>query len=146
VCVFSLLTPDRPQFTNSYSFAGAGRDIFAREQDVFLCAQSSFQILHLNLTGIDDENPIPATFSLSAAYPNPFNAQTIIGYSLARAEVVSLTIFDILGRKIATLMDSPQQVGEYAVKWDASFFPSGVYFARLEAGDKSETVKLLLLK
>jgi len=87
----------------------------------------------------------PEKFSLSQNYPNPFNPVTNISFSIpflrgvteGRAVFVKLTIFDLLGREITTLVNEQMQPGSYNVDWDASNYPSGVYFYRLEAGDPS---------
>jgi hypothetical protein len=89
---------------------------------------------------------IPKKFSLMQNYPNPFNPNTAIRYQLPVSSQVKLTIYDILGRRVTTLINAPQPAGEHKIVWDASAFPSGLYFARLEAGEKSRTVKMILLK
>jgi parallel beta-helix repeat protein len=101
--------------------------------------------------------PLPTSFSLESNYPNPFNPSTQITYSLSKTGKVSLMIFDILGREIATLADGYQQPGQYTVTWNAlksggNVVSSGVYLARLEvfselgAIDFTKTIRLLLLK
>jgi hypothetical protein len=85
-------------------------------------------------------------FSLNQNYPNPFNPSTIIQYSLPTKANVSLKVYDILGREIATLVDDKLQRGTYEVQWDASSFAGGVYFYRLMTGRFVETKKLLLTK
>jgi photosystem II stability/assembly factor-like uncharacterized protein len=89
---------------------------------------------------------ISMTYQLHQNYPNPFNPSTIIQYSIPRQTRVTLTIFDILGRQVAQLEEGVKQAGRYEVQWNASGFPSGVYFYRLQAGSFTETKKLLLLK
>jgi len=96
--------------------------------------------------GIDDENPIPASFSLAQNYPNPFNAATTISYSLPEKGPVTLSIYNLLGQKVATLFEGVQQAGEHKVVWNAAGAPSGVYFARLEAAQKSQIARMVLLK
>ncbi len=92
------------------------------------------------------ENPVPASFSLSQNYPNPFNPSTAIKYQLTSVGNVRLTVFDILGRTVATLVNERQGAGSYEVKFDGSNLASGVYFYRLEAGSASSTMKMMLLK
>jgi photosystem II stability/assembly factor-like uncharacterized protein len=86
------------------------------------------------------------SYSLFQNYPNPFNPSTLIQYTIPRQARVRLTVHDILGRQVAQLEDGVKQAGRYEVHWNASAFPSGVYFYRLQAGSFSETKKLLLLK
>ncbi len=85
-------------------------------------------------------------FALSQNYPNPFNPSTRIRYALADRRAVSLSIFDVTGRKVATLVSQTQDAGEHTVEWNAKAFPSGMYFCRLVAGDYSDTKKLVLQK
>jgi hypothetical protein len=95
---------------------------------------------------IANEEEVPRSFSLGA-YPNPFNAQTTISYSLYQPGPVTLTIYNIMGQKVVTLVDEVQQAGEHKVVWDAGDVSSGVYFGRLEAGDKpQQNIKIVLLK
>jgi parallel beta-helix repeat protein len=91
-------------------------------------------------------NEIPKKFELSQNFPNPFNPSTSIGYSLPKSEQVNLSIYNLLGQKIVTLSDGIQQPGEHTIIWDAKDYPSGIYFARLEGGDQSKCIKMVLLK
>ncbi len=94
----------------------------------------------------------PAVFSLAANYPNPFNPQTTIQYALPQAADVGLTVYNVLGQPIRTLVAEHQAAGRYAVEWDATndsgqSVSSGMYFYRLQAGgDFLDVKKMLLLK
>ncbi len=94
----------------------------------------------------------PAVFSLAANYPNPFNPQTTIQYALPQAADVGLTVYNVLGQPIRTLVAEHQSAGRYAVEWDATndsgqSVSSGMYFYRLQAGgDFLDIKKMLLLK
>ncbi|OGC92419.1 MAG: hypothetical protein A2W25_17105 [candidate division Zixibacteria bacterium RBG_16_53_22] len=79
-------------------------------------------------------------------YPNPFNARTTVGYAIPEAGHVRLDLFDVSGRKVATLVDEDMAAGSHRVAWDARGMPSGVYMARLVAGKDTETRKMVLLK
>ena len=85
-------------------------------------------------------------YSLFVNYPNPFNPQTIITYSIPVSELVSLKVFDALGREIRMLVSERQTPGTHSVTFDGGNLPSGVYFYRLQAGSYSATRKLVLLK
>jgi len=87
----------------------------------------------------------PSSFILSA-YPNPFNPSTTIAYDLPKAGYVSLRVFDLLGREVSVLRDGFVEAGSHRVTFDGSGLPSGIYFARLDAGSFSQTKKLMLLK
>ena len=99
-------------------------------------------------TAVNNEASTPRTFKLYNNFPNPFNPSTMIKYSIPNSAVVSLNIYDALGRKVSELVNKYQDAGTYSISWNAlnSKVNSGVYFARLTAGKYSQTIKLLLLK
>ncbi|MCS7012284.1 MAG: T9SS type A sorting domain-containing protein [Chloroherpetonaceae bacterium] len=89
---------------------------------------------------------MPHGFALEQNYPNPFNPTTHIKYSLPQTAQVSLKVFDILGREVATLVSARQAAGVYVATFNAANLPSGMYFYRLQAGAFSETRKMTLVK
>ncbi len=100
---------------------------------------------------VKSEGSLSMKFSLEQNYPNPFNSATKIKYSIPSAEdyqpiLVSLKVFDLLGREIKTLVNKFQNNGKYEVDFDASGLPSGVYYYRLSAGVLNSTKKLIHLK
>jgi hypothetical protein len=97
-------------------------------------------------TAVTMEAEMPGTYSLEQNYPNPFNPSTTVKFSIAAAQDVRLTVYDLLGRTVASLVNSHMQAGTYAVQWNASTVPSGMYIYRLEAGNFSSVKKLTLLK
>jgi hypothetical protein len=88
----------------------------------------------------------PATYSLSQNYPNPFNPSTKITYSVANAGIVTLKIYDILGREVSTLVNEEKSAGKYEVNFNASSFASGVYFYQINAASFIQTKKMVLIK
>ncbi len=90
--------------------------------------------------------PAPEHISLSGNYPNPFNSSTIIRYKLPVAGKVRISIYDLLGRKIETLIDEYRQAGYYQAVWNASEYSSGIYYYKIETGDVTETKRMVLLK
>jgi hypothetical protein len=78
--------------------------------------------------------------------PNPFNAETVIAFDLPEAGQVSLEVYNLMGQKVATLIDGNMPAGQHSVTWDASRFASGIYFYKLTAGDKIITKRMTLLK
>jgi hypothetical protein len=89
--------------------------------------------------------PSPTAFTLTAS-PNPFNATTTIRYDVKSTGLVTLRVFDLLGRDVATLIHETTPAGSYSVAWNAGDLPSGIYFCRMEAGEFTATRKMLLLK
>ncbi len=91
---------------------------------------------------------LPSDFMLYQNYPNPFNAGTIINYYLPRSTQVTIKLYDILGRKVATLIDEFQQAGIHNARFLSQNFPvgSGVYFYRIQAGDFSAVKKMIFMK
>jgi photosystem II stability/assembly factor-like uncharacterized protein len=99
-----------------------------------------------SLTSVAEDDIKPKEYFLSQNYPNPFNPSTTIKYSLPQTGRVTLSIYDLLGREVVKLIDEEKPAGEYETKWNASSYPSGVYFIKMTAGQYSETRKLLLMK
>ena len=89
---------------------------------------------------------IPQDFSLSQNFPNPFNPSTTIQYSIPFTNMVTLKVFDVLGKEVANLVNEYKNAGNYEVNFDASKLSSGTYFYQLKAGQFTETKKLVLLK
>jgi hypothetical protein len=96
---------------------------------------------------------VPLTFGLHQNYPNPLNPSTRIRFDLPAAQAgvsgsgfVSLKVYDVLGRVVATLVNEELKPGSYEVTWDASAVASGVYFYRLKAGEFVETKRLVLMR
>jgi hypothetical protein len=87
-----------------------------------------------------------ASVSLAQNYPNPFNPTSTIVYSVPRAGVVSLKVYDILGKEVRTLVNEFEEPGTYSVVVQAEELASGVYFYKLQIGDFTDTKKMLLLK
>lgn len=85
-------------------------------------------------------------YELAQNHPNPFNPTTTIAFALAKDEFVSLKVYDMLGKEIATLVNGKQSAGAYSVPFEASQLPSGIYFYTLRAGNNIETKKMLLVK
>jgi hypothetical protein len=99
----------------------------------------------------EEDGQVPKGFKLDQNYPNPFNPSTTIHYSLAKSSFVKLNIYNLLGQKIKTLIDSYQSAGEHSLVWDAmderkSSVSSGVYFYCLEAGERILQRKMILIR
>jgi hypothetical protein len=105
-------------------------------------------IVDMSATRIDN-SPMkqpPKEFTLNQNYPNPFNPSTTISFSLPQKLLVSLKVFDALGKEVSTLLSEELPAGKYRRQWSAAGLPSGIYFYRLQTGFFTETKKLILLK
>ena len=92
------------------------------------------------------EEAAPTSFRLLQNYPNPFNPTTTIAFDVPRATNVELTVYDMLGRQVAVLVNERYEAGRYKATFDASQFASGVYFYRIRMGDFEQTRKMLLVR
>ena len=97
-------------------------------------------------TAVAEPRTHPAVFSLTQNYPNPFNPATTISFTLPSRSSVSLKIFDVSGREVATIVSEEMSAGNYSRQWNAANISSGIYFYRLQAGSFTETRKLVLLR
>ncbi len=119
--------------TGSVSTAGSGNDLVLIKYTYF--------------TGLNgNAGEIPSEFGLSQNYPNPFNPSTRISFDIASESKVSISVFDITGKKVAELVDENMKAGSYEVEWSASKLSSGTYFYRMQAGSFTETKKMILIK
>jgi len=99
------------------------------------------------IIGIDPSgNNIPEEYSLSQNYPNPFNPVTLINYGIINPGNVKISVYDIQGQNLSVIVNEVQNAGEHSVIWDASSFPSGVYFYRIESGSFTASKKMILVK
>jgi hypothetical protein len=97
-------------------------------------------------TGVRETTSIPASFELKQNYPNPFNPTTEVSFVIGHSALVTLQVYDVLGRLVTTLVNEARAPGAYDVKWDATNQPSGVYYYRLKAGEFTDVKKMLLVK
>lgn len=103
-------------------------------------------VANSSLVSIDQETMQPTSFILNQNYPNPFNPSTIISYQLPESSLISVKIFDTLGREITTLFDGKMSAGEHQIQFDGTGLSSGVYIYQLQTKDFVQTRKMLLLK
>ena len=137
----------------SYNYPGNAKlrfmcDASGNRDDVYI-DQITFRGLTPsgNASGFaDGQTMIPQRFSLGQNRPNPFNPITQIEFALPQAERVRVTVFDLRGRRVATLADRSFQPGVHQLRWDASQIASGVYFYQIKAGSFQKTMKMTLLK
>lgn len=98
------------------------------------------------VTSVNNETGIPSQYSLSQNYPNPFNPTTKIDFSIPKNSLVTLKVYDILGKQVGVLVNKEFTAGSYTVDFNASSLAAGVYFYTINAGDFTETKKLVLVK
>ncbi|MCF8412818.1 MAG: S8 family serine peptidase [Melioribacteraceae bacterium] len=117
------------------------------DYDEMLTAVQNARAKYLTVTDVEmeDEN-LPKEFSLAQNYPNPFNPTTMIGYELAENANVNLTVYDVLGNRITTLVDKIENAGAHSVAFDASKLTSGVYFYQIRANGFVNMKKMILVK
>ena len=106
----------------------------------------SFSGIDLPTVAITPEQMIPASIKLLPAYPNPFNATVRLGYSLDQSSFVKLTVLDIRGRIVTSLVNDYQESGNHSITWSANDQATGIYFLQLEAAGTSLHRKIVLLK
>lgn len=95
---------------------------------------------------VENEEGVPACYSLEPNYPNPFNSVTRIEFSIPRSSVVTLKLFDLLGREVAMLVSGQRDAGKHTIEWDTGGYSSGVYFYRLQVDNYIRTRTMVLLK
>jgi hypothetical protein len=144
----------------AFRYLGAGQQVIFLDFPLYFIQEAqATQLLHQALSDLgmspssveEEEEGVISSFRLGHNFPNPFNAETIIEYSLPRAGSVRLTVYNILGQAVKVLVDETQTAGDKKVIWDGKNqrgqdVASGVYFYRMEAGEFAKTDKMLLLK
>jgi len=104
------------------------------------------QLASLGISGVEEINEIPDSYSLSQNYPNPFNPTTTITYKVPFESRVTIKVFDVLGKEVKTLIDKIEPAGDHSIVFDASRLSSGIYFYRMITGTFSQTNRMMLIK
>jgi len=125
---------------------GGGDDCFIAWANYAATQVWSSRLCNTTVGVNNNNNSIPHEYSLSQNYPNPFNPSTSISFGIPQAGLVKLSIYDITGKLVATLLNGEQEAGNYNVVFDASNFASGMYFYKIEAGQFTSTKKMVLVK
>jgi hypothetical protein len=99
-----------------------------------------------NTSNVTGDGTAPRATVLHQNYPNPFNPTTTVRFEIRDPRFVSLRIYDVLGREVATLVNGKKDAGAYSLEWNAADCPGGIYFCRLVAGTTTQTRKILLLR
>lgn len=135
---------------NDYTFTDRnahGKTFWYKIEEVSLTGQSQF----LGPINVEAALPLPEQFSVSRNYPNPFNPETTVHYELPEDGVVSVRVFDLMGREVKMLADGYMTAGRYDAKWDGTnhfgnAVSSGMYFVRVQAGEFSAVRKMTLMR
>ena len=145
-------------WTQQFTAAGLNSIYFLDENTGWIAGSNGFvyKTITGGLTGIQNVSfEIPSSYSLEQNYPNPFNSMTKIRFDVPYTflsphglggDLITLSVFDITGREVQKLVNERLSPGTYSVDWNASVFPSGVYFYRLHAGSFTETKRMLMIK
>ena len=88
----------------------------------------------------------PDQYSITSIYPNPFNPTTTISFSIPEFGLVTITAYDLIGRKLATIINTNLNPGNYSIDWHASYYPSGVYLMNMESSNFKQVQKVVLIK
>ena len=140
--------------TTDYRMSSGKYGVFSFQQDEDgIPGYFDNVVVNSLITSVEDNSngTIPTTMMLEQNYPNPFNPETQISYQLADGGYISLTIHDLLGREIKTLVSEDQPSGNYTVSWNGrdesgNIVPSGIYLYSLKAGSFTESKKMILMK
>jgi len=128
--------------TSSAAYTGAENSLPAGDLNWFPSKKTDWE----NNTDVNEFSVIPSAFSLEQNYPNPFNPTTKITYSIPKESKVSLEVFNVLGQKVATLVNNSQAAGSYSVNFNASKLSSGLYIYRLVTSEFTTSRKMMLMK
>lgn len=131
-----------------YHYYAYGVGLVKAERTIPVIDAHTDGLIGYGTTGVGDveANTTPRNYLLSQNYPNPFNPSTTINYSLAKEGNVKLTVYNVIGNKVATLLNEYKPVGSYSVQFDGSNLSSGIYLYRLESGNYSAAKKIILMK
>ena len=151
----SDLRNDSFSHSRVYLVPAGSHDLYALAENYVETAGNGEASIYASLTveffpgSVSEVKPsseVPIEHALSQNYPNPFNPSTTIEYTLPHAGFVMLKVYNVLGEEVSSLVEGEYTAGAFKANWDASRFPSGVYFYRLTAGEYVKTRSMLLIK
>ena len=116
------------------------------DNTLFLFLTDRILKYRLDSNSLDDNSSFAKEFSIRSVYPNPFNPTTTIAYDIPHESHVTLTVYDLMGRELETLVNTIQPIGNHQITWDASNYSSGIYLVQLISGEYRSVQKLMLIK
>ncbi|MGA9406469.1 MAG: phospholipase D-like domain-containing protein [Bacteroidota bacterium] len=162
---YAVIDADKPSpnnmvLTGSHNWSSAAEtqndenELIIHSQLIANLYLQEFKQRYVDAGGIDDivlsvksfTDDTPTKYGLEQNYPNPFNPSTRIQFSIVDVRSVSVKVYDILGREVATLVNEKMNPGVYTISWNAARFSSGIYFVRLQTGNFSAVRKVVLMK
>jgi hypothetical protein len=148
ISIWDVSNPLNPALEGYYSTYEYLTDIQIQGQYLFTVSASDFRVYQCDAltSAVLPADRTPYEFALYPCYPNPFNEVTAISYEIPITGLVNMSIFNVLGQHVTTLVKNIITPGKYSILWNAANLPSGMYFCRMEIGGFDETRKLLLLK
>lgn len=138
-----------PEYRNSYTYENGKivEDLATFSFDGMTWDNDSRTLYEYGtVTSVDDYNETVTTFTLSQNYPNPFNPTTQIAYKISAPGKVLLEVYNVLGKRVATLVNASQPAGEYVASFNASGYPSGIYYYKLVSGQSQQVRSMTLIK
>ncbi|MGA7161493.1 MAG: phospholipase D-like domain-containing protein [Bacteroidota bacterium] len=162
---YAVIDADKPSpnnvvLTGSHNWSSAAEtqnnenELIIHSQRIANLYLQEFKQRYVDAGGVDEivlsvkpfSDKIPTKYELQQNYPNPFNPSTHIEFSIVDLQSVTVKVYDILGREVATLVNEKLNPGVYTVSWNAARFSSGIYFVRLQTGNFSAVRKVVLMK
>lgn len=146
---FLYIAPNTPEVYDTIYANGNAVDLDSNSSDGDKWNYADNKVIHVTTTSILYNNGIAGDFKLNQNYPNPFNPTTNISFTIGKASNISLTVYDLNGKAVATLVNNQYYgLGDYSIAFDAAKFKlsSGVYFYKLSTGSNSEIKKMVLVK
>jgi len=141
---------DGSDYTDGYMKAGSVLQFKLLKNGELINLEGDIPVFENNqlymVSNLTEAIPLPEAFSLDRAYPNPFNPTTTLSFAIPIDSEVSLSIYNLQGREVSTLIDANMDAGYHSVVWNANSYASGVYFVKMVAGDFVNTQKLMLVK
>jgi hypothetical protein len=148
ISVLDLSDPLNPPVIGYYEAENRINQMLIIDSYLFTVADRELVVYQCDaLEAVDNpEVPVPNRIELHPCYPNPFNPTTTISFDLSHTIRARVTVYDVMGREVSTVVDEVMNAGEHTVEFDGSVLPSGIYFARLTVGSQMMTRKMVLLR